>query len=289
MKFQSNLVADARTAHGEGSWWDVKQQRLLWLDCTGGAIHRYDPVTNVDERIVVPFLPMTIAPCETYGYVCATPDRVLRLDDDFNIVREICVVKHPLEGMRFNDGKCDPAGRLLVGSMSMRGVMDAGTLYRIELDGTAVPVVENVAISNGVCWHGDQMYYTDTFHGSIYAFDYDVATGKATNRRVLFHEDGVQPDGMCVDAAGNLYSALWGSFKAVCIDTKTGKVQDEFYADVPFVSSVCFGGEDLKTLFLTSSRLDMAADALDQYRTSGALYSVKTDREGALLFRGKYE
>jgi sugar lactone lactonase YvrE len=284
MIFEAKRLVDAKSQHGEGSWWDAQKGVLYWLDCMGAALHITQP-GGADRMMRLPFLPMTVIPHQDGGFVFATPDAVVRADEDCTRFRTVAMVCHASADMRFNDGKCDPAGRLYVGSMSTDGQKDAGVLYRVNRNGGVDAVLTGVGISNGIVWHKDTMYYTDTISHQVYAFDYDADTGAISRRRTVFKTSEGMPDGLCMDAAGHVWAALWGASKAVCFDPATGAVLHEVHVPVPQVSSVCFGGEDMTTLFITTSRLELEETQLAAYPASGGLFAARTVIRGAEMFR----
>ncbi len=284
MTFEATLIVDAKSRHGEGSWWDAQRGTLYWLDCMGAKLHRTE-TDGADREIGLPFLPMTVVPHRDGGFVFATPDAIVRADEACADFRTIANVQHESADMRFNDGKCDPAGRLFIGSMGTAGQRDAGVLYRVDLDGSVSTVLTGVGISNGIVWSGDTMYYTDTIFGKVYAFDYDTDTGAISGKRTVFETADGLPDGMCMDAAGNVWVALWGGFKAVCFDPCTGAVLHEVKVPVPNVSSVCFGGEGMTTLYITTSRLELSEEQLAAYPASGGLFAAETGIKGAAMYR----
>ncbi len=284
MIFQAKLLADAKALHGEGSWWDARRIVLYWLDCMGAKLHITEP--DGDGRAdSLPFLPMTVVPHVDGGFVFATPDSVVYANESCTAFHTITTVSHASADMRFNDGKCDPAGRLYIGSMGTAGQQDAGVLYRVNLDGSVEAALAGVGISNGIVWRNGIMYYTDTIFGRVYAFNHDAETGAVSNRRTVFEAAGCLPDGMCMDASGNVWVALWGGFKAVCFDPSTGNVLHEVMVPAPNVSSVCFGGKDMTTLYITTSRLEMGEGQLAQYPASGGLFMVQTGIRGAQMHR----
>ena len=119
-----------------------------------------------------------------------------------------------IEGNRFNDGKCDPAGRLWAGTMSMKGKKHAGALYRLDPDGSIHKMIDSVTTSNGIAWSLDatKMYYIDTPTQKVTTWDYDNETGEISNPRTTIESPRSlgAPDGMTIDAEGNLWIALWG-------------------------------------------------------------------------------
>jgi len=134
-------------------------------------------------------------------------------------------------------------------------------------------------------WTADRtkMYYTHTLSGEILLYDYDDNTGDISDPRVEYTFKDKFPDGMAIDASDNLWIALWGEGKVVCLDTKTHKEIFAVEVEAPLVSAVAFGGDDLKTLFITTSMLGMSEDDLEKHPLSGGLFSYKTDIKGTLF------
>ena len=176
---------------------------------------------------------------------------------------------------RFNDGKCDPRGRLWAGTMHVEADRDrepTGALYRWS-GGSLEEVIPRVSLSNGLGWSppGDTMYFSDTHAGTVWAYDYDLATGAIADRRAFAKvplEDGV-PDGLTVDSAGNVYVAIWrGSRLDVFAPDGTRVAQIPVPVRNP--TSCGFGGADLRTLFITT----MPAGNEDDPR-SGSLFALE--------------
>jgi sugar lactone lactonase YvrE len=233
---------------------------------------------------------MAVVPCQDGGFVAASEDTVYTLDGDFRVVREVMKVKHPKPTDRFNDCRCAPDGAFFLGSMGTEGERGGGKLYRLGTDGTLSVVIDHVGISNGMAWSedGKTFFYTDTIHGEIYAYDYNAEEATVSNRRVIFRDTDVNPDGFCADAEGNLWVALWGARKVICVDSKTGQVLGEVFADAPHTSAAVFGGKELNTLYITSSRQGLTEEDIASSPLSGALFEAKVDVRGALMNRGGF-
>jgi sugar lactone lactonase YvrE len=186
-------------------------------------------------------------------------------------------------GNRMNDAKCDPAGRLWAGTMAFDFAPGAAALYRIAPDLSFVKVLEGVTISNGLGWSpdGDVMYYVDSGKYSVDAFDYDGANGEIANRRELVRfapEDGM-PDGMAVDAEGHLWIAFFHA-AAVRRYTPQGRLDRQIRLPVALVTSVTFGGDDLRDLYITSAAYGLSAEQLAEQPHAGATFVCRPGVEG---------
>ncbi len=252
---EAELVLDARAQLGEGPSWDAARGRLVWVDILPGLVHLFDPLTGLDETFDVGRPVGAAIPAAGGGIVVCRQGEVGVLDPASGEVRLLALVPGD-PALLMNDAKCDRAGRLWAGTMALDAATGAGTLYRLDPGGALTAQVEAVSISNGLGWSLDDrtMYYIDTATQAVDAFDYEPGTGAVSRRRHLVEippEVGM-PDGMCVDAEGYLWVALWEgwSVRRYAPDGRLDAV-----VDVPAarVTSCCFGGAGLGDLYITSA------------------------------------
>ena len=287
----AQIVLDARVQLGEGSIWHPKESKLYWVDIEGKSLHVYDPELKVDRKLELGSRVGTIVPVESGGVLVALQSGIHYLNTNTG---ELSLVNNPLRdttNLRFNDGKCDPSGRFWVGTLALDSRKKGGVLYRMDKDKSVTVMLDSVGVSNGIVWTEDKktMYYNDTPTGTIQGFDYDDKTGKISNRRVVVQipKGGGWPDGMTIDADGNLWVALWGSGTVAKFDPRTGKLLQKIIVPAPNVSSCAFGGKNLETLYITSARVKLTEDTLKKYPMSGGLFSVKPGVRGvpAVFFK----
>jgi sugar lactone lactonase YvrE len=188
---------------------------------------------------------------------------------------------------RFNDGKCDPLGRFLAGTMDMNEKDPSGSLY--SFDGkSVVKLFDNVTISNGLAWSPDYktIYYIDTPSREVKAFDYDLETGGIANMRVVVNipETFGWPDGMTSDTQGNLWVAMWGGAQVTKWNPNTGELLEQIPVPAKNVSSCVFGGKNRNELYLTSARIGVDEETLKQYPLTGGVFRVETEVEGMPTF-----
>lgn len=278
--YTANIVIDAKAKLGEGPSWDQRFQRLFWVDIKGFQLHIYDPSTCTDRTIdvgehigaVVPYLKNKVIVALISGLYCLDIETGAKV-----------LIHDPEEGRlgnRFNDGKCDPAGRFLAGTMSLNDEHAQGALYSLNTKGHVSLLVDKASISNGLAWSADHrtMYYIDTPTLEVVSFDYDVAQGTIRNKQLVAKLDESEgyPDGMTIDAEGMLWIARWGGKRVSRIHPAHGEVIAEVSLPVNCVTSCAFGGEYLDELYITTAQ---DHDSADQ-PLAGGLFMVKTGVKG---------
>jgi sugar lactone lactonase YvrE len=272
------LVLDARANLGEGPVWDDRSGVLVWLDIMAGAVHRYDPTTGANSTIDVGQPVGGIAPRTAGGYVLALRDGIAAMDDD-GALSVVSDIEKDVPGNRFNDAKCDSAGRFWAGTMASDLTPGAATLYRIDPDGSATPAVPAMTLSNGLGWSPDDttMYHIDSLEYGLDAFDFDAASGSLSNRRRLItcdpDTDGI-PDGMTVDAEGFLWIAYYAG-GAVRRYSPDGALDHVLELPVSQPTCVAFGGEDLGDLYITTANQQKSPRDLANEPTLGGLFRTR--------------
>jgi sugar lactone lactonase YvrE len=281
---EPELIADAACVTGEGPLWHPTEQCVYWVDIPRGRLFRYDPATGAHAQVFEG---------DAIGGFTIQADGALLLFMARGAIRlwrdgEITTLMESIPGeeeTRFNDVIADPAGRVFCGTMAIPG--RRGRLYRLDPDLTLTTVVEDVGISNGMGFTADRrtMYYTDSGAGEIYQYAYDERTGALANRRVLVRvpkEEGL-PDGMTVDAAGDLWSARWdGSCLVRYAPDGTEKQRIPFPARK--VSSVVFGGPDYRDMYVTTAGGD---DRAANGPGAGALFRLRLGVQGVPEFASR--
>ncbi|WP_084958463.1 SMP-30/gluconolactonase/LRE family protein [Thermoactinospora rubra] len=231
----------------EGPVWDPLGERLLWVDIPTGRIMEGRLRMGALEVACTHTLPGTVG-----AAVPGTDGSILvAARDGFAVVGLTGVTTGPRvlpEGVasRFNDGKCDPAGRFLAGSLALDGRTGEERLYRLESGGRVSVVAEGLTVSNGLGWSPDgrTMYHVDSRPGVVWAQPYDPETGRVGPRRAAITVTDGLPDGLSVDVEGNLWLAVWGAGQVRRL-SPDGRLLDAVSLPVPKVSSAAFVGETL--------------------------------------------
>ncbi|SIR17299.1 MULTISPECIES: SMP-30/gluconolactonase/LRE family protein [unclassified Bosea (in: a-proteobacteria)] len=266
------VLVDVKTTLGEGPLWDAEQERLYWIDSFDGRVFR----STVDGREVRAWdVPQKIGSMalrkDGQGAIVSLQRGFHALDFKSGEVTPIHDPEPDQPSNRLNDGKVDKRGRFVAGSMDTQEEGANGALYSLSTDFKVTKLDTGIVCSNGPCWSpdGSTFYFQDTWSGEIWAYDYDIETGAATNRRVFAKVDtskGGAADGSTVDAEGFLWNALVYDGRLVRY-APDGSVDRIIDMPVKKVTSVMFGGPNLDILFVTS----MAKPPLPRFPGDGVL------------------
>ena len=284
---QTKSILHAQASLGEGALWNPETARLYWVDIEGRALHIFDPSTGEDRHFPAGKRIGTVVPMRNGNALVALQTGIHELN---LATRHLTRLADPVtdEHLRFNDGKCDPAGRFWVGTFDLLGRDHTGTLYRFDPDGSTHIMLRHITNSNGIIWSLDKttMYYIDTPTRMVQAFDYDNATGTIANPRIVvrFPENIGWPDGMTIDAEGNLWVALWGGGAVQRYDPATGALLDVIRVPAPFTSSCAFGGPELRVLYITSARGGLTPQQLQEFPLSGDVFAIEPGVAGVPAF-----
>ena len=279
---------------GEGAFWNHETRELYWVDIEGKLLHIYDPATRTDRTFPTPSRIGTVVPAGPEEAVIALKDGIYKIDTRTGAISLFCPLEADLPGNRFNDGKCDPAGRLWAGSMDLGTTNPTGALYRIDQDGKAVKMLDSITISNGIVWTSDEktMYYIDTPTRKIRAYDYDNASGNISNERVAVAVADTLgfPDGMAIDEQDKLWGGMWGGRCVARFDPLSGQLLSRIEVPALNVTACAFGGPNLDTLYITTASVDMTEEEQRAFPSAGAIFKAVPGVKGvksALFGRGQ--
>lgn len=259
---------------GEGPFWDADRDRVLWVDIPAGNVHvgRVElgtltpsgtslagsadaarvTITTEETHAIGEFATLVVPDAE--GRLLVGARSALVVVEQDGTVRPAAQVLDPAQERRLNDGACDPAGRMLVGSLALGDPTGSEVLVRLEDDGTLTTLDDDLRLSNGLAWTPDSTFYSvDTEADVIRARPYDAETGEVGERRDVVTFDDGKPDGMCLDTDGNLWVALYGTGEVRCLSPE-GEVLHTVVTGIPATTSVAFVGPDLDVLVITTGR-----------------------------------
>jgi sugar lactone lactonase YvrE len=273
------LVLDHKCLLGEGAMWDHHNSTICWVDILNGQIHEYSPSSGEHKIHALNEMVGTIALCKNGDFLAAVKSGLVIVNRDGLITKRLVHPEAHLPGNRYNDGKCDPRGRLWVGSIALDESEGAANLYRINPDLSTKTVLTNLTISNGMAWSSDHQtfYYIDTPTLKVSAFDYDQSSGEITNGRTAIEIPKSEgwPDGMTIDTEGMLWIAHWAGWQVARWDPNTGKKLLSIPLPVAHVSCCTFGGKNFNDLYITTAGKGLSPAQLQEQPLAGSLFVVR--------------
>jgi sugar lactone lactonase YvrE len=284
MAIVAECVIRSEDVLGECTIWCDRDQVLWWVDIRGPSLKRFNP-SNGEVRAIT--LSEAIG---SFGLtrsgstmIAGMKSGLYLLDPASSALTLVSAPERDIPGNRFNDGRCDRGGRFWAGTMSDGPRAPTGSLYRLDADGSCANLRRGIVIPNSIAWSPDDrvMYFADTYVNTIWAYDFDLATGEMRNERV-FADCGNQPgrpDGSCVDADGCLWNAEYGGSRVVR-HTPDGKVDRVIELPVSNPTCCCFGDKDFGTLYISTARQRLTSEQLAREPLAGGLFAARPGVRG---------
>lgn len=270
-------VASSRADMGDCPVWDEHRHLLYFVDITGGRINCLTPRGKV-ERVYEAAARIGALALTDQGNLIFTEDaNVAILDVALGHVRLYSAPVHHSAGLRLSDGACDPAGRFVTGLMDQGVSGIAGALYRFDHHLQGQIIRRKLAQPNGLAWSADgqKLYFVDSSVRAIYCADYFC--GGALGAVSLFAETPAElgrPSGIALDRAGGLWVCQLDGSCVLRYD-RSGQISEQVLMPVPRPTSVCFAGEGLDTLYITTARVGMTPVQLLDYPEAGELFRIR--------------
>jgi sugar lactone lactonase YvrE len=274
---------------GESPLWSHAEQALYWIDI--GAKQLYRRTLRGDQaQWTIPGRPGFVESGSEGALLLGFGEEISVFTPASATLKRLMSLNLP-RGVRFNEGRADPKGRLWFGSMQDNygpgGIPIAiersvGQLFRLDLSGIVSAVQEGIGIANTLVWSPDEtrFYSADSVKGSIFVYDYDAGTGHVANKRLFYHAPALGvPDGSAMDTDGCIWNARWGAGKVVRI-TPSGDLDQELEIPALQPTSCAFGGPDRSTLFVTSARLGLTPEQLAEQPRSGSVFAIEGLAQG---------
>lgn len=294
MNAEITCDVNCQNSLGEGCLWDGETASLWWLDIARpSSLHRFTPRTGSHEIHPSPMLLTAMAQTTSGEFILAAESGIYFFNPGSAELTPFCSPEPNIPHNRFNDAACDPQGRLWAGTM-MQNVGPAGedlpitassgNLFRVTADGQSLPMQSQIGVSNGPCWSPDgaTFYFSDSMAQIIYAYDFDGVTGQISNRRIFNDtKDYGYPDGATVDAEGFVWSARWDAGCLLRLDPH-GRIDRVIETPCTRPTCVVFGGDDLSTLYFTSSRAHLDDTVLNRFPLQGGVFSLRPGVKGLL-------
>lgn len=278
-------VVNTRDQLGETPLWCPRTQRIWWIDIERPRLQSFDECTG--EHQVFEFAQATflgsLALHRRGGFVVALDNTLHRFDPATRALERIAEVEPFGRGTRLNDGRCDARGRLWIGTMDAAIEKPLGSFYRVDADGQVHWQFDDIIVTNSVATSPDgrTLYMSDTRRFKLWAFDLDLAHGTLANRRVFvdYADSQGRPDGACVDSEGFVWNAVFAGHRVVRY-APSGEIDRVIELPVTHPTCVCFGGPELKTLYISTATKMIAPEVLARETLAGALLAVDVDVPG---------
>ena len=242
---------------GESPHFDPKTRTLYWVDIYGKAIFRYPLHHTKITQFNLPEMVGHVIPTSAETALISMPSGIYTYQFSNQHLSRISELEPHFPNNRPNDGKCDPQGRLWVGTIDFNFEAGASSLYRLEPNGVLTQVLSGLTLANGLAWDTTEnlFYFIDSTKQCVQKFDYHPKNGEITHRRIAFSCDQVEglPDGMCIDPEGMLWIAFFDGGQVCRFHPNTGKVIQTIKLPTPYPTSCTWGETGKNQLFITSS------------------------------------
>lgn len=277
------ILPTGRDFVGENPVWNARRQRLYWVDVLAPALRWWDPGSRETGRMELPRLTAGIAFDGQDRLVAAGQHGLFLLDPDSGASRPLLDPEEDRPDNRFNTVGVDPRGRLWAGTMAVNHEVGRGSLYSVEPDLTVHRRLDRVGLPRNIALDADGrlLFFADAAEGAVLVFDCDPASGNIANRRVFLRPEDMAgvPNGIAMDAEGHLWVACLGGWR-VCRFDPDGRLAAEIPLPVPMPTNCAFGGEDLSTLYVTSTWIRLPAGMSARAPASGQLIAIRTGIRG---------
>ncbi len=284
----ATAVHSAPMLVGECPLWHAEEACLYWVDINGFKVYRLHIATSALRSWRMESEPSALAIHAHGGMVVATRLGIVHLDTDRNVVTPMVAAPYDTSKIRFNDGKVDPAGRFWISTLFEPRTEPAAQMFCLDRGELKLAWSGGMTVSNGLGFSPDQrtMYHSDTTTHRIDCYDFDAATGTVSNQRRFqtFSMDkannyGGRPDGAAVDSEGAYWCAMFEGARLLRF-APTGELLQEIKLPVRCPTMLTFGGDDLRTLFVTSASHGRSDDEKKQYPFTGCVLSLRVDVPG---------
>jgi sugar lactone lactonase YvrE len=262
-------ICDCNNKLGESPVWNVKEQTLYWIDPMMPVLHSFHPEKSKHKKWKMP-APLHCIDFNSNGKLIGMMQNVLvQIDLPKGEVTTRLQLDNDEVNTPFNDGKFDAKNRFWIGTQDVKHREAIGKLFRIDIDKTVTEI--------GLGWSPDNkmFYFVDTLARTIYQYDFNLNDGLISNKRnfAVIAEDAGYPDGLYIDRDGNVWCAHWGGFRITCY-SPNGKIKQVIELPVRNVTSCCIGGQDNKTLFITTASIDFQGYT-DLGENAGGLFALE--------------
>lgn len=278
------VLYNGKASLGEGPLWDYRFNELLWVDIESNELNFYNPDNHKHYSYKFDSYISAAVPASGAKYILALQNGLAIFNRVSQNLEYFSDPEKKLPDNRFNDGKCDPQGRFWIGSMDMNVKNSQGALYCVNKKLNVYNKIQGLTIPNGMAWSSDnqKFYFIDTIDFKVKQFEFNSETGEINNPKYIFEVPKTHgaPDGLTIDKDGMLWIAHYGGANVSRWNPNNGKLLQKVDIPALHVTSCCFGGKKLDTLFVTSARGRLTSEELSQYPLSGSVFSFNPGVEG---------
>ena len=280
-----HCITEDRVLLGESPVFSAEENCIYWIDILGPSLYRTDLNTAETMSWVLPSAPGMIALRGFAGIMIAMEDGLYSFNPPTRKLEKLAPFEEVHPENRANDGKCDLAGRLWLGTMNKTdSTQPTGGFYRFDPRLAATKIVSDCCIPNGLAWSPDDeiMYHTDSRGGAVYSYDYDAGTGERTGEKEFYKFDREKTgsvDGAAMDIEGGYWTVLYGGGKLIRI-LPDGTVDQEIPLPVTQPTMPAFGGPEMKTIFVTTAAQNLSEQELADQPLAGGLLALNVDVQG---------
>jgi sugar lactone lactonase YvrE len=266
---------------GEGPLWHPQEQCLYWVDIVSARLYRLDPEKDEVTQFKMPSEIGCVAWRAQGGLVAALRDRFVFINTSSGQITNIAAPLTAQDGdVMFNDGKCDRQGRFWAGTKDQEETASIASIYCLDAQQAVQKKLSGFTVSNGIAWSLDNrtLYICDSPQGAIYQYDFDPLHGHIGDCRLFARVAAAEgyPDGLTVDREGYLWNCHWDGWR-ITRYKPSGEIDSVLSMPVPRPTSCCFGGPDLKTLYVTSASLGLSRAVLEDAPLSGQTFALSLE------------
>lgn len=278
------VLVNTQCELGESPIWNSQSNLLYWVDILKKQLHYYQINLGVHDVYQFDKMPGAVVPTDdSLALLISFEDGIAAFHIRKKTLKYLVRFHENQPDMRCNDAKCDPFGNLWFGTMSKTAATEAGNLYCLTSNLDFSIKIPKTTISNGTIWNieGTKMYYIDSIKDNIRSFDFDTKTFEISNEKIIIHQPKMRYfDGMTIDTEGMLWVAHCTKSCIRRWNPETGEELLKIDLPVPKVTSLTFGGDDYKTLFITTAQEHMSGEEIEKYPLSGSVFYIETDYQG---------
>ena len=278
-EYTAELLYQARSETGNAALWHPDRKSVFWVDTEYNLLHEYIPSIDKCNSWKFTSTVGSVVPETAKTVILALSDRIIRFNTETDEKENIAFIDVENGHLRCNDGKCSPNGKLWIGTTSYNYEKGAGSAYCVHPDGKVDQMFKGLTAANGLVWSKNHqfMFHNDVSNKVVKRYRYDIKTEDVIHNGVAINipnGTGI-PEGIIIDQQDNLWIPQRGGFGVYCYNPYTGQLVAKVNVPTPNVTSCTFGGENLDTIFITTSRKGLTKEELEKYPLSGSIFTCQ--------------